>query len=882
MTTRRYSLRLAFVTLLAVLFTAWTYRATVDSVKTLSPQGCRMSYMYPEYILQKEFNSTWTPLANRYSLWLYREGDGWDTARQLTGNPVLFIPGNAGSSHQVRSIASSATTQYFATRGGIISPEFRSRGLKPLDFYTAEFNEDFSALHEPTLDSQRTYIHAAITYILSLYPPGTSVILLGHSMGGIVATSLLPDARIAAIITMSTPHALPPARYSSEIDAFYQRTSQALAEEGLTTPIWSLCGGATDLMIPSETCRFPANVTTPNRHTVFTSALEGCWSGVGHQESVWCHQVRWRIARAALELGKAVSDAERSHIISKWLRHDVVPDTADRHSPSDTKWQVSDGKHPFTSNALPRGPSAHLLPILPSHRSFILLASRAKVFDNGPPEGTFLDIEVFRCRGSDQNPQCSESQPSRFMLVPNPGYGAEFPAPKQGVDESDGVLAYELSFQDAKLDDGDEFIGLVLNQRYVDERSWVVADFSQGSAIDSSVTLLSILTKRATLTVASNELLTKIRFPNLPEHALLVYRLDVLLDENCKDSLMVPLVAHDSEDETHFHSTTHGTVLLHSHSVGPFLPEDRSSSTGLSLSIYSSGQCQVQSLTIALDLYSSLGRVGSRYFGAVAVWGISIVALLISRSLRAQQRTGAFPTLLDSLSHLCRFQLHLLCGVLLLVSMIPLPEMFLLGNKGMLVLSILSPLIVIVSTGFVHLLCIILNFLVTAGVIILSRFIGPKEEISTIRRSLIHIGVVMALVKTVIPYQVVFVICFLIQLWTCIIGRKRLDDTGEDRSKPPDAVREPESRKETEIRSPDHSEMDVYNQNMHLLLLLSWLLPNMAPALAVWVRTMATAHSVTLFNSDHSVSPIIVFVALVEFSSHTRQGWHLQGTAGLR
>lgn len=50
------------------------------------------------------------------------------------GLPVLFIPGNAGSSHQVRSIASSAARQYFSSPF-VVSHEFTGRGAKPIDFY---------------------------------------------------------------------------------------------------------------------------------------------------------------------------------------------------------------------------------------------------------------------------------------------------------------------------------------------------------------------------------------------------------------------------------------------------------------------------------------------------------------------------------------------------------------------------------------------------------------------------------------------------------------------------------------------------------------------------------------------------------------------------
>ena len=53
------------------------YYAGVDIVKTLSPQGCRMSWMSPSYVLQNKFDRAWSPLADRYSLWLYREV-GWE------------------------------------------------------------------------------------------------------------------------------------------------------------------------------------------------------------------------------------------------------------------------------------------------------------------------------------------------------------------------------------------------------------------------------------------------------------------------------------------------------------------------------------------------------------------------------------------------------------------------------------------------------------------------------------------------------------------------------------------------------------------------------------------------------------------------------------
>ena len=66
---------LAALALLALAAVAALYHAAVDTVHSLSPQGCRMSWMWPSYVLQAKFDTTWTPLARRYSLWLYREGN---------------------------------------------------------------------------------------------------------------------------------------------------------------------------------------------------------------------------------------------------------------------------------------------------------------------------------------------------------------------------------------------------------------------------------------------------------------------------------------------------------------------------------------------------------------------------------------------------------------------------------------------------------------------------------------------------------------------------------------------------------------------------------------------------------------------------------------
>ena len=379
---------------------------------------------------------------------------------------MLFIPGNAGSSHQVRSIASSATRQYFSSPH-VISPEFSSRSpaTKPLDIFAVEFNEDLSAFHGPTMLSERSYVSEAIRYILSLYPPDTSIVVMGHSMGGVVATSLLPSPDISAIITMSTPHTLPPVRFDNRIEDIYSTNHRHLVSD--LTPIVSICGGATDMMIPSESCALPE----PSAHdifrkTIFSSGMERCWTGIGHREMVWCHQARWQVARAALELSASTPSTPlaRARILDAWLRNgQEVPPITDPSVPSAGGIQIE--VTPESENE-PSGPALRLVnPALRGPKVFYI--PRPKVAQDGQPDRNqrnfllylaggmigsvspfnpgSLRASVFRCSDTDEfsAEHCAPIQPIALNLLPVTYPHQEFPIPDAGSDETEGIVFFE-------------------------------------------------------------------------------------------------------------------------------------------------------------------------------------------------------------------------------------------------------------------------------------------------------------------------------------------------------------------------------------------------------------------------------------------------------
>ncbi|KAL5488183.1 BST1 [Sanghuangporus weigelae] len=845
----------AFVLILLLAYSAF------DTPAKISPQGCRMSYMSPSYVLLTGFNASWTSpsLASRYRLMLYREV-GWDPQNELRGMPVLFIPGNAGSAHQVRSIASSASRQYYSSPSHI-NPEFSSRNLKSLDVFAVDFNEDLSAFHGPTLASQRQYSADAISYILSLYPPDTKIIILGHSMGGIVATALLPASQIATIITMSTPHGVPPARFDSRMDAIYADVQMRLAYD--PTPILSVCGGITDTMIPSEFCTLlsDAGDTTGYRETVFTSSLDGCWSGVGHREMVWCHQVRWRVARAVLELGGSRTSHDIGQILDYWFRDGIGPSKPELGDADTTALtikdpiSVSEEAFPLIIKN-PRGFNSFRLKIpYDDHndriRNLVVYLSQGTILSVSPADPLPLKMSVHSCRNEvvqdtvdDPIPICELIEPSSLRLIPNPDSEKPFPVPREGVDESDGVVVFMAQLPPRHNEFPGEWIQIEVQSDT--NKGWAVVTIENEHSLANYANSFAPLFRVIDVHLDPISLRTEISFPSLLSDVLIVYRARAKLSGSCKDSLLPPLLLHTSgPHEAHFHRLLEGQpFLLHDHSSAPFLPLSNELrklySRGLNLTVYSSGECGVETLTITIDWWNSFGRWGGRYWNAILTWSAGVVCYLSYASWSVWDAGAPMPSPFQSFGSLVRL-LPRAMVLFTVVSIIPLPSAFWLGNVGEPMFVLLASLLLLISCGLVILSWIVLLiFLLPYGKLI-SRFSrttdeDSREQASSLRTGLATVSIMSLLVFLFIPWQVAFLACYLIHLHHSAILLQS---------------------------SPgDQAVSNVRNQKLLVLLAMTWCLPVVAPVLAVWVRTLATAGLSTPFDGDHFVFNSLSFVAL--------------------
>ncbi|NXV47775.1 PGAP1 deacylase, partial [Uria aalge] len=267
---------------------------------------CSMTYMYeyPEYLKIKLPKKT----ARRYpvyELYLYGEGNYAEENKNLflTGIPVLFLPGNAGSYKQVRSLGSIALRK-------AEDVDFKYH----FNFFTVNFNEELVALYGGSLQRQTKFVHECIKVILKLYRDRefapTSVAIVGHSMGGLVARALLtlknfkPEL-INLLITQATPHVAPVMPLDKYLTDFYTAVNnhwilKAQDLRNLTT--LSVAGGFRDYQVRSGLAFLPRLSQHDSALSVVSSAVPRAWASTDHLSIVWCKELILATIRAFFDL----------------------------------------------------------------------------------------------------------------------------------------------------------------------------------------------------------------------------------------------------------------------------------------------------------------------------------------------------------------------------------------------------------------------------------------------------------------------------------------------------------------------------------------------------------------------------------------------------
>ncbi|KAI0625412.1 PGAP1 multi-domain protein [Pyrenophora tritici-repentis] len=926
------------LTMLAAFVTMF-FMAQSFLTRQLDVKGCGMSYMRPNYARYHDFDTEHTRFASKYSLYLYREG-GVDEDPRVKGVPVLFVPGNAGSYKQVRSLAAEAAYHYHnAVQHDV---DAGKAGKRPLDFFSVDFNEDITAFHGQTLLDQAEYLNDAITYILSLYhtpgkflrdstlPDPTSVIIVGHSMGGVVARTMLTMTNYQAnsintIITLAAPHARPPVSFDGDIVRTYKAVNDywryAYSQKwAIDNPLWhvtliSIAGGALDTTISSDYASIESLVPETHGFTVFSTSMPNVWTGIDHLAITWCDQHRKAVVRAlydVIDVSRAtqtVPRAERMRGFKRWFLTGLE-DIAEKTLPhkeaktlltlEEDSAIIAEGER-LVLRSLGKSkqrPNAHLMPVPPQApgKKFTLLTN-----EQLDQPGTNGMLEVLFCTVFPSQPGQSTTLFSMNMDLSGDGVGATRLACKNAASDVIALPASTrhsihpfsaderpFSYLQYDLEDLTEhqFVAVVDK---AGERStgWVIAEFSASSESQITVDmgLQRLLTTGLSLRLpAQRPLMTDIKIPAL-HSALLAYNIHVGKQSCDTGELFAPLLRQYVTDvyESKFvvNVKDAGFSL---HGVAPYMPPSlhaKQPTNGVSMQIWSDPTCDSSvEINLNVDFFGSLGKLWMRYRIVFAAFPILVVALVLRQQFRTYDKMGVFMSFTQGLNE-C-----LLTSLPLALSALTFLSIALAGAQYQKKWSVGDT-----SSNMTSLLDNASNELLLGSDDIFFWFLVPLF-------GLMCIGVCVAINYVALLLELILASAYSI-VRASIVGKEE-----PKISLSAFAVTSNRQRVLTTcillslvstvipyhfayvvlclvqlgtsvraFRLARESNLDstynFYNYAHSILILMLWILPINLPVLVVWIRNLAV-HWLTPFSSHHNILSIMPFILLVETLSTGR------------
>lgn len=635
---------------------------------------------------------------------------------------MLFVPGNAGSYKQSRCLAFEAAQYYHNNIQS--NPKALEEGMTSLDFFAVDFNEDFSAFHGQTILDQAEYLNDAVAYILSLYhdprraqrdpalPDPSSVILIGHSMGGVVARTMLTMSNyqsnsINTIVTMSAPHARPPVSvdagsvnlYKTINDYWRQAYSQKWANDN---PLWhvtlvSIAGGGLDTVVPSDFASLESIVPKTHGFTVFTSGIPNVWTGADHIQTTWCVQLMKPIVRSLYSVldvhrpSQTKPRAERMRIFKKWYltgMEDVAEKTLSHNEPrsllpseDDSKDVLSPGDRLIVRQfGRTKEPKPYLLPIpvqtTPGTKQFTLLSDQrledpvvtgklevlfCSIFPLQPGQSSTLfsmNLDLLGDNSGSTRLAC-KSAASDVIMLPASSRISSQPFDK----------AQPFSYLQYHLEDLTDFqFVAVVDKATEPANGWVVAEFNENaySKMEINISLQRLLAFGLHIKLPANgPLVTEIKIPAL-HSSLLAFKLSIE-EQPCGDDveLFTPLLRQylsEPHESKFFVNLKEANISLHG--IAPFMPpplRDHTANHGVSLQFWTDPTCNSSAdVSMEIDIAGSMGKLVMRYRMVFAAFPIVVAALVIRKQFSVYDGSGIFITFAESLDLCLRSSIPLL------------------------------------------------------------------------------------------------------------------------------------------------------------------------------------------------------------------------------
>ncbi|XP_066603926.1 GPI inositol-deacylase [Prorops nasuta] len=264
-------------------------------ITNIEENTCKMTYMfeYPQYVrvsLDSEIENSYP----RFGLYAYGEGFITEKLRRMhfTGIPVLFIPGHAGSHKQVRSLASVS-----------LRKSLKDHTPFHFDYFSVSLGEDYSAIYGGVLMEETIYVSYCIKKILTLYKNNMdSIVLIGHSMGGVIAkgslllTPIINASYANIIINLGTPY-YPPLIPDKTFALYYQNIKNKMNEiNKVGVNVVSIGGGPRDILVTGYQSLDPtADIN------VLSTNVPDVWKSTDHFSILWCNQLILSIVRSLFD-----------------------------------------------------------------------------------------------------------------------------------------------------------------------------------------------------------------------------------------------------------------------------------------------------------------------------------------------------------------------------------------------------------------------------------------------------------------------------------------------------------------------------------------------------------------------------------------------------
>ncbi|KAF9429057.1 GPI inositol deacylase [Entomortierella beljakovae] len=842
----------------------------------VDPKGCLMTYMQPTYYKILGFDEKYTPLAGKYGLLLYRdEGDE---------HPRLYA-------NQLKQLDSS---DWAIAKSAKIHPR-------------VDLNEEFSAFHGQLLLDQSRYVNEVIAYILSLYDGSTSdnprpesVLIVGHSMGGIVARTLFTmdnfvHGSVNTILTIATPHMIPPLALDNTITNIYS-TIERYWTEGYIGPdailsnvsLVSIMGGTQDITVNSDSGNIHYFVPQSHGFSVFTTSIPHAWVGSDHLSILWCNQVVKQIGAALVEAVDARSPTQvkplyerikafRNHLLSE--KSYSNSQGVEENKPlvlSKDYYSIETGDTWGSSTSQEQKIYHHILPIPKQTNldTFVLLTNlnfntqsnfNIILCNDGPQSGS--EDKILIC-GNDSLP-----------AITIPGSMRESTMPLFTGEYFTGQEFFSISVPLRNLENF-QYVVLVNSRGFFTGSDFIISQFKNDkSTIDEiSTSVFGLLWDgiiREKVSV-NPSLSSALRLPNI-DNSLFAYKLKVT-GGSCPRARFAPLMKQSNwatnEDRFSVNIANKDSIDINFHGDLPYYDKVLlNGNNGIELRFWSDPTCEEPlSIHLVVDKYGSLGRIIIRYRTTILVFTFMVVILVLRAQLVDWGKSGSFKpfgVILSSLIKSTTWKFSLLLVAIAFLQSLSGKSAILLATESavsgiqstelswrarrwveVVLLGrnetffwVLLPLFLHIGVGIVAFVWFILSTLISLLSIPIRTTIGSGSvQNSGSGGASAAIGWIFALLSVAVPYQFAFAATVIVLLMSC--SRKL-------------AI----ARSVTDVT---YSQMawDRFHFSTSMFVLYFFLLPFAVPSLMVWIRNIAGGWFRS-FPSDHRldyVAPFIIFV----------------------